>query len=161
MVLPKPGRTNSSKRLPEVPLLLAVSPSVLIKSSADSLVSHGTDVLYTFGAPIIGIGRNWTEADVAVSTQMIDYWYVPQEQSRWLCLTIRTSFINYLDPNEGLAVPNATAWPAYGGDGERNMLRLAGGNMTVFPDTYRQQMEYFSTQPEAFNLRKKGLESEE
>jgi hypothetical protein len=36
-----------------------------------------------------------------------------------------------------------------------------GGNVTVFPDTYRKQMEYFSTQPEAFNLRKKALKSEE
>jgi hypothetical protein len=52
-------------------------------------------------------------------------------------------------------------WPAYGGDDERNMLRLMGGNVTVFPDTYRKQMEYFSTQPEAFNLRKKALKSEE
>lgn len=58
-------------------------------------------------------------------------------------------------------MPNATSWPAYGGDEERNMLRLMGGNVTVFPDTYRKQMEYFSTQPEAFNLRKKALKSEE
>jgi len=69
----------------------------------------------------------------------------------------RTSFANYLDPSEGLALPNATTWPAYGGDDERNMLRLLGGNVTVFPDTYRQQMEYFTTEPEAFNQRKRAV----
>jgi hypothetical protein len=69
----------------------------------------------------------------------------------------RTSFANYLDPSEGLALPNATAWPKYGGDNERNMLRLLGGNVTVFPDTYRPQMEYFTTEPEAFNQRKRAV----
>lgn len=67
----------------------------------------------------------------------------------------RTSFVNYLDPSEGLALPNATAWPAYGGDDERNMLRLQAGNVTVFPDTYRMEMEYFTSQPEAFNMKKR------
>jgi hypothetical protein len=72
-------------------------------------------------------------------------------------LTRRTSFANYLDPSEGLALPNATAWPSYGGDNERNMLRLLGGNVTVFSDTYRPQMEYFTTEPEAFNQRKRAV----
>ena len=72
-------------------------------------------------------------------------------------LTRRTSFANYLDPSEGLALPNATAWPNYGGDNERNMLRLLGGNVTVFSDTYRPQMEYFTTEPEAFNQRKRAV----
>jgi len=72
-------------------------------------------------------------------------------------LTTRTSFANYLDPSEGLALPNATSWPNYGGDDERNMLRLLGGNVTVFPDTYRPQMEYFTTEPEAFNQRRRAV----
>jgi hypothetical protein len=69
-------------------------------------------------------------------------------------LMSRTSFVAYLDPSEGLGVPNATAWPTYGGDEERNMLRLQAGNVTVFPDTYRPQMEYFTSQPEAFNMKR-------
>lgn len=41
------------------------------------------------------------------------------------------------------------------------MLRLLGGegNVTVFADTYRPQMEYFLTEPEAFNQRKRSARS--
>ena len=80
-------------------------------------------------------------------------------RSEWLTLPslCRTSFANYLDPNQGVVLPNATYWPTYGSDSERNMLRLLEGNVTVFPDTYREQMEYFLTEPEAFNQRKRSL----
>lgn len=37
------------------------------------------------------------------------------------------------------------------------MLQLLTGNVTVFPDTYREQMEYFLTEPEAFNQRKRAV----
>ncbi|MFS2021902.1 hypothetical protein ACEN88_35760, partial [Massilia sp. CT11-108] len=53
-----------------------VSHTPFSTTSADRLVTHGTDVLYTFGAPVIGIGGNWTESDKVISAQMIDYWYV-------------------------------------------------------------------------------------
>jgi hypothetical protein len=70
----------------------------------------------------------------------------------------RTSFVTYLDPSQGLALPNATYWPKYGGDDERNMLKLVAGNTTVFPDTYREQMEYFTEEAEAFNQRKRAMD---
>jgi hypothetical protein len=56
-----------------------------------------------------------------------------------------------------LYLPNATTWTSYGGDDERNMLRLQAGNVTIFPDTYRKQMEYFTTEPEAFNQRRRAV----
>jgi hypothetical protein len=40
------------------------------------------------------------------------------------------------------------------------MLRLLTGNTTIFPDTYRQEMEYFLTEPEAFNQRKRAVGKE-
>jgi hypothetical protein len=39
------------------------------------------------------------------------------------------------------------------------MLRMLAGNVTIFPDTYRKQMEYFTTEPEAFNQRKRKVEA--
>lgn len=41
------------------------------------LVYHAADVLFTFGAPVLGIGGNWSQADQVLSTTMLDYWYAP------------------------------------------------------------------------------------
>jgi hypothetical protein len=50
----------------------------------------------------------------------------------------------------------------YGSDSEQNMLQIQAGNTTVIRDDYREErIAFFNTQPEQFNLKKRGLVEEE
>lgn len=118
------------------------------------LVSHGSEVFYVFAAP--QLGGNYTASDKALSLSMVDYWCV-NSYLGWMDMSrnanVRLSFATNLDPS-AQNLPNATYWPSYGSDA--NMLRLLGGNITVFKDDFRPQMSFFTDQPEAFNMRKRS-----
>lgn len=73
-------------------------------------------------------------------------------------LISRLNFIYSQNPNGGTA--NATNWPAYGSS--QNSLQIQAGNTTVIRDNYREeQIAFFNSQPQAFNLRKRGLTVED
>ncbi len=76
----------------------------------------------------------------------------------------RINFINSLNPNGNAASAftplvartlNLTTWPTYTtstAGGNKNMLRLKSGNLTVFQDTYRDSaMQYINSIPEALD----------
>lgn len=45
-------------------------------ADAGRVVYHAADVLFTFGAPILGVGGNWSQSDQVLSATMLDYWSV-------------------------------------------------------------------------------------
>jgi len=91
---------------------------------------------------------NFTAADVVLAQTMTSHWWVG-------CMAVtdyRLNFAYFTDPN-GQATDNATYWPKYGS--ELNLLNFDQGNVSVIPDTYRQEkMEFFLQRPEAFNYRR-------
>ena len=94
---------------------------------------HGSEVAFVYG--LVSEALNYTEADVALSQAMINYWL---------------NFAYYTDPNGPGS--NATYWPAYGGN--KTLLQLNGTNTTLIPDTFRQtQISFFTSEPQAFSER--------
>jgi len=65
----------------------------------------------------------------------------------------RLNFALYTDPSAAPGGSNSTHWLKYGS--EKTLLQLNGTNYTTIPDTYRQtQIEFFLSEPKAFNLRR-------
>lgn len=106
-------------------------------------VSHGSDVPYTFGAPLAQPSTYGT-ARVQLSSQMIGYFL---------------NFATHLSPNgeSGSLVStlvnqalNLTTWPAYpSGDGA-NLIQFEASNLTIIQDTYRREaIGYLNSIPEA------------
>lgn len=70
----------------------------------------------------------------------------------------RINFIYNQNPNGA----NATNWPVYGSSSEQNMLLLQANNVTLIRDNYREeQIAFFNSEPDQFNLKKRGLVEEE
>ncbi|WWC86721.1 uncharacterized protein L201_001599 [Kwoniella dendrophila CBS 6074] len=108
-------------------------------------VYHGSEVPYVYGAPaaaaVTGSSSvNYTAADQEISLTMMNYWL---------------NFAYYTNPNapSGSDALNSTNWPTYTND--KNILRLKGGNTTVFKDDYRQQgTDFFLNNAQQFNYKR-------
>ena len=94
---------------------------------------HGSEVAFVFG--VVSTAANYSEADIALSKNMIQYWL---------------NFAYYVDPSGGHS--NATHWPEYGSS--QTLLQLNGTNTTLIPDTFRRtQTDFFQNEAHAFNAR--------
>ncbi|EJD02496.1 esterase 1 [Fomitiporia mediterranea MF3/22] len=85
-------------------------------------VYHGAEVAYVFGAP-----PNGPPAE-ALSDNIIDYW---------------VSFVTSLDPNDGLGNSSRPTWAQYTTSSEQNVIQFDSTNLTMIPDTYRQEQIAF------------------
>ncbi|THU99545.1 esterase 1 [Dendrothele bispora CBS 962.96] len=96
-------------------------------------VSHGSDVLYVYGAP-----RNATLSDSKISLNMIDYW---------------VSFATSLDPNDGLGSPRPK-WSQYTPENQV-VMQLNGDNTTLIPDDYRKEgIDFINSMPLVWHHRR-------
>ncbi|KII90741.1 hypothetical protein PLICRDRAFT_683700 [Plicaturopsis crispa FD-325 SS-3] len=94
-------------------------------------VFHGSEVAYVYGSPA------GTDSAKGLSKQMVDYW---------------VSFATSLDPNDGKGT-NRPLWPEYTPESQV-LLQLNGQNLTVIPDTYRDEgIAFINSDPATFHAR--------
>lgn len=93
-------------------------------------VTHGTEVVYVYGAP-----PTTNASDVAISRMMMDYWI---------------SFATSLNPNDGKGSTRPN-WSQYTPQNQV-LMQLNGANTTLIPDDFRsQQIGYINSIPLVFH----------
>jgi len=103
------------------------------KSDPSIGVSHGSEVLFVYGAP-----EDTSPSALHLSSIMIDYW---------------VSFATSLDPNDGRG-NTRPQWAQYTPDNQV-LLQLNGENTTLIPDNYRQeQIDFINSDPTVFHHRR-------
>ncbi|KAJ7243603.1 extracellular triacylglycerol lipase precursor [Mycena haematopus] len=89
-------------------------------------VSHGTEIVYVYGAP-----ADTSESAVLISRLMTDYW---------------VSFATSLTPNDGLGFPRPE-WTQFTPKNQA-VIQLNGANLTMIPDDFRgEQMAFINSNP--------------
>ncbi|CAK5266221.1 unnamed protein product [Mycena citricolor] len=90
-------------------------------------VSHGSDIDYILGKP-----TDQSASSLLISRLMIDYW---------------VSFATSLTPNDGLGIQRAE-WKQFTPTA-KSLLQLNGDNVTMIPDTYREeQIAFINSNPQ-------------
>ncbi|KAJ7250631.1 esterase 1 [Mycena rebaudengoi] len=96
-------------------------------------VCHATELAYMMPSSALGGTLNSTSAET-LSTQMMDYWL---------------SFVVSLDPSDGLG-SERPQWDDYSKG--QMLMQLDGHNLTLIPDTYREeQIQFIMDDPVLFH----------